>query len=133
LRESRLLTQQELADRARVHRVTIASLETGEVARLSTVRKLAEALGVDPAELMWEEDPRVVRVQQMLGSDAGMVLKWLIGFYRGAAVGQRMSRDEYARAWREVLPDREVAVLESLIRAGSVIETDNGSSLIPAP
>jgi transcriptional regulator with XRE-family HTH domain len=53
VRESRLLTQQELADRAGVHRVTIASLETTSgSARFSTVRKLATALEVDPAELM---------------------------------------------------------------------------------
>jgi transcriptional regulator with XRE-family HTH domain len=53
VREARLLTQQELADRAGIHRVTIASLETtaGE-ARFSTVRKLAAALDVDPTELM---------------------------------------------------------------------------------
>ncbi len=53
VREARLLTQQELADRAGVHRVTIASLETtsGE-ARFSTVRKLAAALEVEPSELM---------------------------------------------------------------------------------
>jgi transcriptional regulator with XRE-family HTH domain len=53
VREARLLTQQELAVRAGVHRVTIASLETtsGE-ARFSTVRKLAAALAVDPTELM---------------------------------------------------------------------------------
>jgi transcriptional regulator with XRE-family HTH domain len=53
VREARLLTQQELADRAGVHRVTIANLETtsGE-ARFSTVRKLAAALEVEPSELM---------------------------------------------------------------------------------
>ena len=53
LREARLLTQQELADRSGVHRVTIASLEaSGGQARFSTVRKLAAALEVEPAELM---------------------------------------------------------------------------------
>jgi len=53
VREARLLTQQELADRAGVHRVTIASLETTSgAARFSTVRKLAAALEVEPAELM---------------------------------------------------------------------------------
>ena len=53
IRESRLLTQQELADRSGVHRVTIASLETTSgAARFSTVRKLAAALEVDPSELM---------------------------------------------------------------------------------
>jgi transcriptional regulator with XRE-family HTH domain len=55
VRQAKLLTQQDLADRAGVHRVTIASLEsnTGE-ARFSTVRKLAAALEVDPSELMRE-------------------------------------------------------------------------------
>jgi transcriptional regulator with XRE-family HTH domain len=53
VRESRLLTQQELADRSGVHRVTIASLETtSDAARFSTVRKLAAALEVDASELM---------------------------------------------------------------------------------
>ncbi|HEY1294208.1 MAG TPA: helix-turn-helix transcriptional regulator [Chloroflexota bacterium] len=53
VRESKLLTQQELADRAGVHRVTIASLETtSAAARFSTVRKLAAALEVDPSELL---------------------------------------------------------------------------------
>jgi predicted transcriptional regulator len=53
VREARLLTQQELADRAEVHRVTIASLETtASEARFSTVRKLAAALEVEPTELM---------------------------------------------------------------------------------
>jgi transcriptional regulator with XRE-family HTH domain len=52
VRESRLLTQQELANRAGVHRVTIASLETTSgAARFSTVRKLAAALEVEPSEL----------------------------------------------------------------------------------
>jgi len=53
LRESRFFTQQELADRAGIHRVTIANLESGrEEARFSTIRKLAAALGVEPAALV---------------------------------------------------------------------------------
>ena len=53
IRESRFLTQQELADKAGVHRVTIANLEGGqEEARFSTIRKLAAALDVEPAALV---------------------------------------------------------------------------------
>ena len=56
VRERRLLTQAELAARAGVQRVTINRIETGAtLARFSTVRRLAAALGVDPAELMAPE------------------------------------------------------------------------------
>jgi DNA-binding XRE family transcriptional regulator len=51
-RIARALTQEELAERAGLNRVTVGRLETGTPARLSTVRRLAEALGIDPAELM---------------------------------------------------------------------------------
>ncbi|MDE3074908.1 MAG: helix-turn-helix transcriptional regulator [Chloroflexota bacterium] len=51
-RQHRLLTQHELADRAGVHRVTVAEIELGKGASSRTVRKLAEVLDVSPAELM---------------------------------------------------------------------------------
>ena len=58
VRERRLLTQADLAERSGVAETTINRLENGHhQARISTVRKLAEALGVDPAELM-ESEPR---------------------------------------------------------------------------
>ncbi len=47
-----LFTQEELAHRAAVDRNTVARLETGDRAALSTVRKLAVALGVEPDALM---------------------------------------------------------------------------------
>jgi len=51
-RERRLLTQAELAGRASMTAATISRIETGMTkARISTVRRLAEALDVDPAEL----------------------------------------------------------------------------------
>ncbi len=46
------LSQRELAARAGVSHVTIARLEGGHDAHPRTVRKLAEALEVKPAELM---------------------------------------------------------------------------------
>lgn len=53
IRLRQLVTQAELAQRAGLERVTISRLETGTTgARISTVRRLAEALEVDPAELL---------------------------------------------------------------------------------
>ena len=55
LREFRLeraMTQAELAEKAGLRVTTISRLENGEhPARVTTVRKLAEALGVEPSAL----------------------------------------------------------------------------------
>jgi transcriptional regulator with XRE-family HTH domain len=62
VRERRALTQQQLAERAGVNRVTIARLERGRDDPFpTTVRKLADALGVEPEELMEQlaGEPRV--------------------------------------------------------------------------
>jgi transcriptional regulator with XRE-family HTH domain len=56
VRESKFLSQQELAERAGLSRVAITRLESGQVsAQYATIRKLAEALGVEPAELVGDE------------------------------------------------------------------------------
>lgn len=56
VRERRLLTQAELAQRSGVAETTINRLENARhEARFSTVRKLAEALGVEPEALMEPE------------------------------------------------------------------------------
>ncbi len=56
-RERRLLTQKELAEKIGVTVGTINRIERGvHRPRLGTVRKLAEALGVEPRELMKGED-----------------------------------------------------------------------------
>lgn len=53
IRERRALSQRELSKLAGVSRVTIVRLEAGgEDPFPTTVRKLATALSVDPAELM---------------------------------------------------------------------------------
>ncbi len=53
LREQRLLTQAQLGERAGVHRDQVSRIERNEVEpRFSTIRKLAAALEVDPAELV---------------------------------------------------------------------------------
>lgn len=51
LREDRLLTQEQLAEKAGISRAAVNRIENGQPARLSTLRRLADALGVAPAEL----------------------------------------------------------------------------------
>jgi transcriptional regulator with XRE-family HTH domain len=52
VRLAKMLSQEELAEKAGLTRVAITRLERGDVdARFRTVRKLAEALGVEPTEL----------------------------------------------------------------------------------
>lgn len=50
-----VLTQEDLAKRAGVAEGTIVSAEQGKKVRISTVRKLAAALGVEPSELITDE------------------------------------------------------------------------------
>jgi transcriptional regulator with XRE-family HTH domain len=53
LRVRRALTQEELADKADVGTNTVARLERNETEpHMSTLRKLAKALDIDPAELV---------------------------------------------------------------------------------
>jgi transcriptional regulator with XRE-family HTH domain len=56
-RQRRALTMRELADAAGVGLQTIWRLENGATpdVRMSTLRKLALALGVEPAELLADE------------------------------------------------------------------------------
>ena len=57
LRVERALTLRALAERSGVSYDTINKLELGQrPARLSTIRKLADALGVEPKELMKGEE-----------------------------------------------------------------------------
>ena len=57
VRDKRLLSQRELAERAGLSPTTILKLESGRVddPHPRTIRKLADALQVDPDELVREE------------------------------------------------------------------------------
>jgi len=53
IRRQQLLTQQELAELAGLTTASVSRIETGTTkARISTVRKLAAALEVDPSALL---------------------------------------------------------------------------------
>lgn len=56
LREKKFLSHRELAKKAGVSPTTVLNLEAGNVteAQRRTIRKLAEAFGVDPAQLVGE-------------------------------------------------------------------------------
>jgi XRE family transcriptional regulator, regulator of sulfur utilization len=57
LRVQRALSLRALGERSGVSFATINNLENGNrPARLATIRKLAEALGVEPRELMKREE-----------------------------------------------------------------------------
>jgi transcriptional regulator with XRE-family HTH domain len=57
LRERRFLRREELAEKVGSHRDHIGRLERDEIdsPRMTTIRKLAEALEVDPHELLADE------------------------------------------------------------------------------
>jgi transcriptional regulator with XRE-family HTH domain len=52
LREERAMSQRDLASAAGVSQATVVRAERGEDTRHVTVRKLAKALKVEPADLM---------------------------------------------------------------------------------
>ena len=53
VRVAKLMRQVDLAKASGINRTTIALIEAqGKAADLDTIRKLADALGVEPAELM---------------------------------------------------------------------------------
>ena len=58
-RQSRAMTQAELAKAAGIRQGTVSLLEQDDrtsPARMSTVRKLADALGIDPSEIISEKE-----------------------------------------------------------------------------
>jgi len=59
LREERFWSREELSQKSGIHRDSIGRIERGAWpggSYLPTIRKLAEALGIDPRELVAEED-----------------------------------------------------------------------------
>ena len=62
LREERFLSPSELAEKAGISRNTLYRIESGQFAAFpKTVRKLADALGVQPTDLVSMEELRTAR------------------------------------------------------------------------
>lgn len=83
LREEQALTQAELAQRAKISPSTLSLIESGRVPRphVSTVRKIARALGVEPQDLRNTEaptHPKVLRPRSLdeLLERAGLETRW---------------------------------------------------------
>jgi len=59
LRERQGLSQEEFAERAQVHRTYIGGIERGERnPTLTTIQKIASALGVEPGRLLTSSSPK---------------------------------------------------------------------------
>ena len=56
-RVSKLLSANELGKLAKVAASTVLDIEAGAKPRLSTIRKLAQALEMAPADIEWPGDP----------------------------------------------------------------------------
>ncbi len=62
-RQRRFMTQDQLAERTQIRIVTISRIENDRVEshpRLSTIKKIADALGVSPSWLMFGESEDVL-------------------------------------------------------------------------
>jgi putative molybdopterin biosynthesis protein len=58
IREAHAMSQAELAQKAELSRATIGSLESGRAgAQYATIRRIAEALDVQPADLYGDDQP----------------------------------------------------------------------------
>ena len=55
-RQRRLMTQEDLAEKAGVGVTTIVRIESGQPGRISTLKKLASALDVTAEQLLGDDD-----------------------------------------------------------------------------
>jgi transcriptional regulator with XRE-family HTH domain len=65
LRQIRKLSQEQLADRAGIHRTQLAAVERGRRnLTLKSLERLADALDVEPAELLKEPPPGIASAKR---------------------------------------------------------------------
>jgi transcriptional regulator with XRE-family HTH domain len=81
LRQQAVMSQQQLADESGVARDTISKLETGQRrAYPTTIRKLATSLGVEPQELVEEQEGRARTPGVSKGQEEDKSKKKRLGF-----------------------------------------------------
>jgi transcriptional regulator with XRE-family HTH domain len=92
LQEERLraaLTQEELAEAAGVGRSTVARIENGAPASVSTARKLARVLGLTAAELMGKAPPPARAPSQLVAEQR---VRYQVGQPAGGPGGARPAK-----------------------------------------
>lgn len=81
LRQQAVMSQQQLADESGVARDTISKLETGQRrAYPTTIRKLATSLGVEPQELVEEQEGQAPTPEVSAGQEEDKPKKKRLGF-----------------------------------------------------
>ena len=81
LRQQAVMSQQQLADESGVARDTISKLETGQRrAYPTTIRKLATSLGVEPQELVEEQEGQAPTPEVSAGQEEDKPQKKRLGF-----------------------------------------------------
>jgi transcriptional regulator with XRE-family HTH domain len=55
VRQLKLMTQKQLAEKAHVSPTTVMQIERGHAAQFETIKKLCDALGVEVQELIGDE------------------------------------------------------------------------------
>ena len=77
LREARLWTQEELAERCRVHARTVQRVEAQGIASSATLKAIAAGLEVDPSALTMAVDPVTVESERLELPWVGMTAAFL--------------------------------------------------------
>lgn len=113
LRQRKALTQQELADKAGVTRSTVARVEGGEKEPFpTTIRKLADALGVKPEDLGLEFSDLVAPYASTSESPGELRDASLTRLIRGLTAGSL--RRQLSASFAELVGDSRLAAHEKL-------------------
>lgn len=78
IRRARMWTQGRLAEEARVSPTTVSGIESGRISRphFGTVRKLTEALGVSPEQLLSPIAAAEAATEERRGTSSPLTLGW---------------------------------------------------------
>jgi transcriptional regulator with XRE-family HTH domain len=108
VREDQALTQAELAEKSKISPSTLSQIESGKVPRphVGTVRKIARALGMDPAELRRTEERPLPKARR----------RWSLEPSFNDVLGDQRREDIY-RPWLEFV-NRYAGRWEQRIEAG---------------
>jgi SOS-response transcriptional repressor LexA len=132
LRRGRRLSQQKLAELAGLARVTVGAIERGEnEAKMTTLQKLARALGVGPSDLVADSETMPTRVTETapryeIGSTEVAGLIMVSRYHRIPARWEAADAEEFMGT---------EAVPASIAREGDVIlevQDDSMDSMFPA-